>query len=948
MVCELLKSLCFLSLLLNFVLLMSRLMHERTSGIQQCNIYSKPGPDEDDGSVHHHELVLPRTKHAAGRPRVLCQRGRTCHHRPQPSAAYHQRGRAVPVSTVLLLHCGRNRVCNQLRFRTAVTRYAVSLAVMLYIALWLAASSLPLRLRGYVFTGLLPHISLMWFWDEVQHLEEYGKSLSWSTMTSKHSEHSHSVLAAFVMMWVNTALWFLITWYLDHVRPTLYGQVLPWNFIFKRSYWRKNDVSPGSLLDDTDEPIRCSEDQQYFEPPPATMEAGIKIINVSKVFPKQQALSDVTLDVYRGEITVLLGHNGAGKTTLMSIITGTIPATEGTVLIHGVDVSKNPEEARKHIGLCPQHNIFFANLTVLEHVMFFTMLKGSSYRVARKSSAQLLERLGISDKKHDRTDQLSGGMKRRLQLACALAGDADVLVLDEPTSGLDVETRRGLWDLLLSLRGDCTVVLSTHFMEEADALGDRVAALMCGRLRCLASPLHLKRAVGSGYRLTFTTIGLPKEEDISAVVTAHVPEATVRESNLNSISYNLPAANSDKFPALFENLEYKKPELGLDSIGVGVSTLEEVFLRLCSDVNTSITQDEIDNAEANAGRQFVLMTGARLFLCQMHVLLVRQFKYMLSKKLYFVLLEVLLPILVIALIMAVHRNSDDEVIRGNSALVLNLSVYDTLPEHKVLYDLDDTYLLKNIKEHYPDVVFERSKNISDVVLHDGMKDILEYHKDLIGIQLGDTNATVLYTTLVRHSVPIALNLLSNLVAQREVPWADGRTITVTNHPLDFVPKPGDHIIQPKSLASTIICLVTVVLAVLATCIYAVSLPCKERAAGARLGQRMAGAGAAQLWAAALAARALWAALCVVVPAALLATLDNEHTFTSPSFLCKLPGPRSASSCPPRCSPRSTTSTPSPPLRSCVSCLGRALRRRARRAARHARQRAHLHLPFVPV
>ncbi|KAL4718460.1 hypothetical protein ACJJTC_013137, partial [Scirpophaga incertulas] len=233
--------------------------------------------------------------------------------------------------------------------------------------------------------------------------------------------------------------------------------------------------------------------------------------------------------------------------------------------------------------------------------------------------------------------------------------------------------------------------------------------------------------------------------------------------------------------------------------------------RLCSDVNTSITQDEIDNAEANAGRQFVMMTGARLFLCQMHVLLVRQFKYMLSKKLYFVLLEVLLPILVIALIMAVHRNSDDEVIRGNSALVLNLSVYDTLPEHKVLYDLDDTYLLKNIKEHYPGVVFERSKNISDVVLHDGMKDILEYHKDLIGIQLGDTNATVLYTTLVRHSVPIALNLLSNLVAQREVPWADGRTITVTNHPLDFVPKPGDHIIQPKSLASTIICLVTVVL-----------------------------------------------------------------------------------------------------------------------------------------
>ncbi|KOB58018.1 putative ATP-binding cassette sub-family A member 3 [Operophtera brumata] len=126
-----------------------------------------------------------------------------------------------------------------------------------------------------------------------------------------------------------------------------------------------------------------------------------------------------------------------------------------------------------------------------------------------------------------------------------------------------------------SLRGEHTVLLTTHFMEEADALGDRVAALHQGHLRCHATPMHLKKAIGTGYRLSFTTNGAPRDAAITRVVTSFVREATVKEKTINSLSYNLPSSDSSRFPDLFTALEEKKSELGIETIGVGVSTLEE-------------------------------------------------------------------------------------------------------------------------------------------------------------------------------------------------------------------------------------------------------------------------------------------------------------------------------------------------------------------------------------
>ncbi|XP_028170335.1 ATP-binding cassette sub-family A member 3-like [Ostrinia furnacalis] len=390
-------------------------------------------------------------------------------------------------------------------------------------------------------------------------LMKLESGLSFSNMFDAHTPYSGSALLGFIIQIIHIALFFLISWYLE-----------------QKAYWRKASVDPMDELET--EAVRIQE-PQYFEPPPSNLESGIKIVNVTKMYGPNRVVDDLSLEVYKGEITILLGHNGAGKSTLMSIITGVLKPTKGQVLVNGYNIESHAMEARQQIGMCPQQNLFLDGVSVIEHVMFFTLLKKGTYREARISAEKLLEKLNLQQKANSQSSDLSGGMKRRLQLACALAGQANVLILDEPTSGLDVETRRSLWDIFMSLRGSHTVLLSTHFMEEADALGDRVAALHAGQLRCHATPMYLKRAIGTGYRLTFTTTGSPKEAAITSVVQSVVPEATATGSGFNSISYKIPMASTKSLPGLFSKLESKKTELGIESMGVGVSTLEEVFLK---------------------------------------------------------------------------------------------------------------------------------------------------------------------------------------------------------------------------------------------------------------------------------------------------------------------------------------------------------------------------------
>ncbi|KAJ0173934.1 hypothetical protein K1T71_010080 [Dendrolimus kikuchii] len=868
--CTLLQVACFLGMMLPYIFLMSRLLEERSTGIQE--LIKMVGVSPMTLGISHFLNVLPTGLSYAIIGAVLSKVGEVP---------------LLPQSNGFLIF-----VMMILHFATVVsfafvssylvksTQYVVTVSLFSYLILWLPIRLLnlvTLRSGTLILTGLLPHAPMYWFWDEVSALESYSDGLTISKIFTSHTEGSGPVLYGFVFMIAQIIIFSFLAWYLSMVRPGKYGQAMPWNFIFSTQYWRKNEIDPYNMLAE-EEGMKPYTDPRYFESAPLNLDVGIRVVDVSKVFDKQKALDGVSLDVYKGEITVLLGHNGAGKTTLISIITGMMGATNGNVYVNGLDLSRQRQEVRKNLGLCPQHNLYFPDLTVLEHLKFFALLKGSSFKDANESSLALLDKLGLRAKAQCKGAELSGGMKRRLQLACALSGGASVLILDEPTSGLDVETRRELWDLLLSLRGDRTVLLTTHFMEEADALGDRVAALHAGTLRCHATTMFLKKAIGTGYRLTLTTIGMPNTEGISKAITSKLPQASLTEQSVNSICFSLPAANCQKFASLFNYLESKRPELGINSIGVGVSTLEEVFLKLCSDIDTNFSEDEIDSALP--APKFKKVSGIKLYLRQSRVLIHRQFKYITSKKLAFFLMGFVLPVLTICVMIKsiADPSYGDE---GNS-IAMNLNLYDGRTDKRVLYNADEQNM-RVLKDKYAGVHFEKADDVVKDILEIGKRNVIDYNKYLVGIELNETNAKVLYTTTIRHAAPVALNLLSNVIATWFIPSADGGTLETRNQPVNhYIASVYE---EPKTRTEIMMLMAIICGVIMATLINFVSLPCKERASGARHAHIMSGCPGILYWTLTLIYNVLITTVLLFLPTLIaLFLLDDKGTFVHYKFV----------------------------------------------------------------
>lgn len=249
--------------------------------------------------------------------------------------------------------------------------------------------------------------------------------------------------------------------------------------------------------------------------------------------PEIKAVNGINLTIYEGQITAILGHNGAGKTTLFNILTGLTAPTTGTALIFGHDVrdSNDMWMIRNMTGVCPQHDILFDLLTPREHLEFFAAVRGIprpkiQHEASRKtiySSLMLyfsvylcvisiflgnvqvkktLKDIDLVEKADTYVKYLSGGQKRKLSVGIAIIGDPKIIILDEPTAGVDPYSRRQLWSLLQSRRHGKVILLTTHFMDEADILADRKAVISKGKLRCCGSSLFLKNKFGIGYHLT--------------------------------------------------------------------------------------------------------------------------------------------------------------------------------------------------------------------------------------------------------------------------------------------------------------------------------------------------------------------------------------------------------------------------------------------------------------
>jgi lipooligosaccharide transport system ATP-binding protein len=230
-----------------------------------------------------------------------------------------------------------------------------------------------------------------------------------------------------------------------------------------------------------------------------TLSFPLQVMNLTKRYRSRhggdvEAVSDISFNVSPGECFGLLGPNGAGKSTTIQCISGFYPPTGGQVLVDGLDVNRYPKRARKNLGVCNQEETLDSDFNVLDqlvlHASYFRMDRAE----AKKRAHDLLDRFGLSEKASEPVESLSGGMKRRLQVARALISGPHLLVLDEPTTGLDPDVRRMLWEVLVESRGKgAAILLSTHYMEEAARLCDRVAILHQGKILDVDSPEQLVR-----------------------------------------------------------------------------------------------------------------------------------------------------------------------------------------------------------------------------------------------------------------------------------------------------------------------------------------------------------------------------------------------------------------------------------------------------------------------
>lgn len=249
----------------------------------------------------------------------------------------------------------------------------------------------------------------------------------------------------------------------------------------------------------------------------------IVLRNLRKVYPGGKvAVRDATFGIPRGECFGFLGINGAGKTTTLKILSGDIIPTSGTATLGTLDVLKKQIEVRRLLGYCPQFEALFELLTTREHLELYARIKGVPTAFIEPCVQQKLQEMDLKRFENKTAGSLSGGNKRKLSVAISLIGDPPICFLDEPSTGMDPVARRFMWNVIARIatqNKQCSIMLTTHSMEECEALCGRLGIMVGGRLRCLGSPQHLKNRFGQGYLLE-VKLAAPAVESIAAVVEA--------------------------------------------------------------------------------------------------------------------------------------------------------------------------------------------------------------------------------------------------------------------------------------------------------------------------------------------------------------------------------------------------------------------------------------------
>lgn len=359
-------------------------------------------------------------------------------------------------------------------------------------------------------------------------------------------------------------------------------------FVFLIATWWLDQVLPDKFKA-TENPFFCMRPSYYRTPSLPDIErseCALEVEHLTKTYKKGRfssegvtALRPFELTCPNSTILCLLGPNGAGKSTTISCLTGLTPPTEGDAKIFGMSILTCMPAIRRIMGVCPQFDVLWDQLSAWQHCKIFNGLKPKDQRMTNEQLEDMLVKVKLFDVRNDPIKTYSGGMKRRISVVLSMVGDPKVIFLDEPTTGMDPDNRRYVWDLIREFKKGRLIILTTHSMEEADILGERIGIIAQGKLRAEGSPLELKARFGMGYRVTLTT-NPEKVEDLKNFVRKTLPGAQLRGDNAGALVYSLPDVDPDESVArFFEYLQSQhQGERLVEDWGIHNTTMEDVFL----------------------------------------------------------------------------------------------------------------------------------------------------------------------------------------------------------------------------------------------------------------------------------------------------------------------------------------------------------------------------------
>lgn len=408
------------------------------------------------------------------------------------------------------------------------------------------------------------------------------------------AETAHPIGFLMSAMFFGVFFWMILAVYFDMVLTTgvdgavLPGTKQPWLFFLMPSTYRKDanrskDAKAVALGATHKEPAEVTAERKRV----LEQNDGVRVLGLSKWYPgaTRAAVVNVQFGIHESECFGLLGSNGAGKTTTIHILCGLHSPTSGTVLCgaEGLDIRSDLTTIQSAMGVCSQDNLLWEDLTGPEHLRFFARLRRVNSRAIKNHIDYWLRRVNLA-KSSDRnkySKSYSGGMKRRLGVANAFIGNPKLVYLDEPSTGLDPESRQQLWRAVLAAKPGKSIILTTHALEEAEALCDRVGIMTFGLMRTLGTPTELRMRFDQGYKFLMACEygDVAVEDNAHNYVVQLMPQARQVDRINGVLTYIVPKG-SVTMSAVFKGMEANKEAYKIKDWGLSHTSLEEVFLQI--------------------------------------------------------------------------------------------------------------------------------------------------------------------------------------------------------------------------------------------------------------------------------------------------------------------------------------------------------------------------------